>query len=91
MMWTQAGDTAYMMGGAFWNTSSQTFVKTAEVWALSLSNGKWTRLEDMAYPVSGGAAVFNAWQNEIVVWGGNVTDPHSSYSAYSLAPSLNAP
>lgn len=85
MMWTQAGDVTYMLGGYFWDAATQSSTKTAEAWAYRPSRG-WEQLMDLPFPAYGGKVVYNPRVNGLILWDGNPSQHGVLYANLPLPP-----
>ena len=66
----QAGSNAYMFGGALWDPNAKKANYTREVWIWEGSFRRFTRLEDMPFPISDHGAVYDWEHNRFIIWGG---------------------
>lgn len=87
----QVDSSAYMMGGADWDSGTQTLNPSAEVWRFDFTTFIWTQLENMPYPIShGGKAVYDPRQKRIILWGGEQSEgvlvPGNRTLIYYLGP-----
>ncbi|OHD64938.1 MAG: hypothetical protein A2176_15845 [Spirochaetes bacterium RBG_13_51_14] len=73
-MMVQVDGKAYMLGGRIWDPDTQTLNYTVEVWILDMTTFIWTQLEDMPYPIAKEEAVYDPYQQSIIVWGGRQSE-----------------
>ena len=74
----------YRLGGMNVDQITHTSIPSAEVWRWDMETLTWSRMEDMPYPGYKGKAVYDAFQNRVIVYGGEMLlDGEEKYSSYT--------